>query len=77
MKAATNQEHNFEDLSSVTSITSPKNSMVDNVTPSVASSALLAPRSTQYLTDEEVEFVASPSRQRLPPQDFEGIMDYR
>ena len=77
MKTATIQEHNFENLSSVTSITSPRNSMVDNVTPSVASSALLAPRSTQYLTDEEVKIVASPSRQHLPPQDFEGIMDYR
>ncbi|EDR04943.1 uncharacterized protein LACBIDRAFT_303842 [Laccaria bicolor S238N-H82] len=76
MKAATSQVHNFEDLSSATSITSPKDSVIDSVTPSIASSALLVPQITRCLAvDEPVEFVDSPYRQRLSLQDVEGIID--
>jgi hypothetical protein len=45
------------------------------VTPSIASSARLVPRSTRCLTDEEVDFVASLYRQRLPPPDVARIID--
>ncbi|KIJ92688.1 hypothetical protein K443DRAFT_13423 [Laccaria amethystina LaAM-08-1] len=75
IRAATSQEHNFEDSSSVTSIISPNNSTNGSVTPSIASSAPLVPRSTRCLTDEEVDFVASLYRQRLPPPDVARIID--
>ena len=69
------QNHNFEDLSSVNSTTSPGDSTIDSVTPSIASSAPLVPQSTRYLTDEEVDFVASLYRQRLPPPDIARIIE--
>lgn len=75
IRAATSQEHNFEDLSAVTSIMSSKNSMIDSGNPSIASSAPLVPRSTRCLTDEEVDFVASLYRQQLSPPDVARIID--
>lgn len=74
-KKAPTQDHDFEDLSSVNSITSPRDSTIDSGTPSIASSAPLVPRSTRYLTDEEVDFVASLYRQRLPPPDVARIIE--
>lgn len=74
-KKAPTQEHDFEALSSVNSITSPRDSTIDSGTLSIASSAPLVPRCTRYLTDEEVDFVASLYRQRLPPADVARIIE--
>jgi hypothetical protein len=74
-KMAPVQDHDFKDLSSVNSFTSPRDSTIDSGTPSIASSAPLVPRSTRNLTDEEVDFVASLYRQRLPPPDIERIIE--
>ena len=41
------------------SITSPRDSIIDSVTLSIASSAPLVPRSTRCLADEEADFVAA------------------
>lgn len=45
------------------------------MTPSIASSAPpVVPRSTRDLTDEEIDFLASLYRQRLPPPNIVRIM---